>query len=178
MANTTFSGPVRSENGFKTIVKNETTGAITEIATLGTAPVALADGNVTLTNATHSGRALIVPEWYAGQHLHAACSRGRFVLHLRLWRRRSRCDRLHHRHRRRRELLHRRRDFPRHRRWRGFGCVLGRQLELQAAGQCTGCCADPCHGSRRHQLADLGNRCRRDCTCVRRSVIGGRHGRF
>ena len=61
MANTTFSGPVRSENGFKTIVKNETTGAITEIATLGTAPVALADGNVTLTNATHSGRFLIVP---------------------------------------------------------------------------------------------------------------------
>ena len=62
MANTTFSGPVRSENGFKTIVKNETTGAITEIATLGTAPVALADGNVTLTNATHSGRSLIVPD--------------------------------------------------------------------------------------------------------------------
>jgi hypothetical protein len=62
MANTTFSGPVRSENGFKTIVKNETTGAITEIATLGTAPVALADGDVTLTNATHSGRALIVPD--------------------------------------------------------------------------------------------------------------------
>jgi hypothetical protein len=61
MANTTFSGPVRSENGFKTIVKNETTGAITEIATLGAAPVALADGNLTLTNATHSGRILIVP---------------------------------------------------------------------------------------------------------------------
>jgi len=61
MANTTFTGPVRSENGFKTIVKNETTGAITEIATLGTAPVALDDGDVTLTNATHSGRTLIVP---------------------------------------------------------------------------------------------------------------------
>ena len=61
MANTTFTGPVRSENGFKTIVKNETTGAITEIATLGTAPVALDDGDVTLTNATHSGRTLVVP---------------------------------------------------------------------------------------------------------------------
>jgi hypothetical protein len=61
MANTTFSGPVRSENGFKTIVKNETTGAITEIATLGTAPVALADGNVALSNAVHSGRILLVP---------------------------------------------------------------------------------------------------------------------
>lgn len=62
MANTTFSGPVRSENGFKTITKNSTTGAITEIATLGTSPVALADANVTLTNATHSGRILLVPD--------------------------------------------------------------------------------------------------------------------
>ena len=32
MANTTFSGPVRSENGFETIVKNASTGAITKIA--------------------------------------------------------------------------------------------------------------------------------------------------
>ena len=30
MANTTFEGPVRAENGFKQIVKNATTGAITE----------------------------------------------------------------------------------------------------------------------------------------------------
>jgi hypothetical protein len=29
MANTTFNGPVRSENGFQTITKNSTTGAIT-----------------------------------------------------------------------------------------------------------------------------------------------------
>ena len=29
MANTTFNGPVRSENGFETISKNTTTGAIT-----------------------------------------------------------------------------------------------------------------------------------------------------
>ena len=29
MANTTFSGPVRSENGFESITKNATTGAIT-----------------------------------------------------------------------------------------------------------------------------------------------------
>jgi hypothetical protein len=61
MGTSSFSGPVRSENGFKTIVKNETTGAITEIATLGTAPVALADDDVTLSNAVHSGRTLIVP---------------------------------------------------------------------------------------------------------------------
>ena len=61
MANTTFSGPVRSENGFKSVSKNSTTGAITEISTYGGAPVALADGDVTLTNATHSGRVLVVP---------------------------------------------------------------------------------------------------------------------
>lgn len=30
MANTTFNGPVRSENGFKDITKNGTTGAVTE----------------------------------------------------------------------------------------------------------------------------------------------------
>lgn len=29
MANTTFTGPVRSENGFQTITKNATTGAVT-----------------------------------------------------------------------------------------------------------------------------------------------------
>jgi hypothetical protein len=62
MGTTTFSGPVRSENGFKSITKNATTGTITEITTTGGAPVSLADGNVTLTNATHSGRALIVPD--------------------------------------------------------------------------------------------------------------------
>jgi hypothetical protein len=30
MANTSFNGPVRSENGFKAITKNATTGTITE----------------------------------------------------------------------------------------------------------------------------------------------------
>jgi hypothetical protein len=34
MANTTFSGPVRSENGFQVITTNATTGAITTGATL------------------------------------------------------------------------------------------------------------------------------------------------
>jgi hypothetical protein len=61
MGTTTFSGPVRSENGFKTVSKNDATGAITEISTLGTAPVLLADDDVTLSNAVHSGRFLIVP---------------------------------------------------------------------------------------------------------------------
>jgi len=35
MANTTFSGPVRSEGGFQTVTKNETTGAVTVDATFG-----------------------------------------------------------------------------------------------------------------------------------------------
>ena len=62
MANTTFSGPIRSESTIKTISKDSTTGAITEITTFGGAPVSLSDGNVTLTNATHSGRVLLVPD--------------------------------------------------------------------------------------------------------------------
>ena len=62
MANTTFSGPIRSESTIKTISKDATSGAITEVTTLGGAPVSLSDGNVTLTNATHSGRVLLVPD--------------------------------------------------------------------------------------------------------------------
>ena len=61
MATTTFSGPVRSESTVKTISKNATTGAITEIITMGDAPVALGDEDKTLDAATHSGRALAVP---------------------------------------------------------------------------------------------------------------------
>ena len=34
MANTTFNGPVRSENGFQTITKNATTGEVTVTATI------------------------------------------------------------------------------------------------------------------------------------------------
>ena len=37
MANTTFNGPVRSENSFQSITKNATTGAVTVNATLGAA---------------------------------------------------------------------------------------------------------------------------------------------
>ena len=59
MANTTFSGPIRSEDTFKTISKNSSTGAITEIITLGDGPVALGDENKTLDNATHSGSCLL-----------------------------------------------------------------------------------------------------------------------
>ena len=62
MANTTFQGPVRSESTVKTVSKNTSTGAITEITTFGDGPVSLADADVTLTNATHSGRVLLVPD--------------------------------------------------------------------------------------------------------------------
>ena len=37
MANTTFTGPVRSENGFESITKNTSTGAITSNASYGKA---------------------------------------------------------------------------------------------------------------------------------------------
>ena len=49
MANTTFTGPVRSENGFKTIVKSATTGANTNEMTFSqyTATVTVADGATT-----------------------------------------------------------------------------------------------------------------------------------
>ena len=36
MANTTFNGPVRSENGFDTIIKNASTGALTSDMKLST----------------------------------------------------------------------------------------------------------------------------------------------
>ena len=61
MATTTFTGPVRSESTLKTVSKNSSTGAITEIITMGDGPVALGDEDKTLDNATHSGRTLVVP---------------------------------------------------------------------------------------------------------------------
>jgi len=62
MANTTFSGAVRSENGFKSVTKDATTGAITENSTYGDD----ADVSGTLSvagNSTLSGDAnvIIVP---------------------------------------------------------------------------------------------------------------------
>lgn len=49
MANTTFSGPVRSENGFKDITKNSTTGAITGAMTLSNyeTTITVANGDTT-----------------------------------------------------------------------------------------------------------------------------------
>ena len=62
MGTTTFNGPVRSENGFTAVSKNATTGGITELSTYGGAPVTLPNANTTLTNATHSGRVLLVKD--------------------------------------------------------------------------------------------------------------------
>jgi hypothetical protein len=50
MANTTFNGPVRSENGFETISINSSTGAVTVTSTIGPAMSVTslsATGNVT-----------------------------------------------------------------------------------------------------------------------------------
>ena len=49
MANTTFTGPVRSENGFQTIVKSASTGANTNEMTFSqyTATVTVANGDTT-----------------------------------------------------------------------------------------------------------------------------------
>jgi len=49
MANTTFNGPVRSENGFKNIVKSSSTGDLTSEMTLSqyTATITVANGDTT-----------------------------------------------------------------------------------------------------------------------------------
>ena len=49
MAKSTFSGPVRSEDTFKTVSKAASTGTITEVITLGDGPVTLGDEDTTLT---------------------------------------------------------------------------------------------------------------------------------
>ena len=66
MANKTFSGPVRSENGFEVVSKNSSTGAVTTSFTydgsgMQVAPVTLSDADTSLTAATHGGRVVVVP---------------------------------------------------------------------------------------------------------------------
>ena len=51
MANTTFNGPVRSENGFQDITKNATTGAVTSTMTLKTY-----ETTITVTNGATTGK--------------------------------------------------------------------------------------------------------------------------
>jgi hypothetical protein len=62
MANTTFTGPVRSLNGFQTVSVDSTSGAVTILSNTGLAPVALPNENVTLTNAANSGVTNIVAD--------------------------------------------------------------------------------------------------------------------
>ena len=55
MANTTFNGPVRSENGFQTISINGTTGTVTVTGTFGAATSVTtlsATGNITADSAS------------------------------------------------------------------------------------------------------------------------------
>ena len=52
MANTTFNGPVRSENGFQAITINGSTGAVTVNATYG--------ASATVANLTASGGVVIL----------------------------------------------------------------------------------------------------------------------
>ena len=58
MANTTFNGPVRSENGFQTISINATTGAVTVTGTFGAATSVTslaATGGVTAATVSATG---------------------------------------------------------------------------------------------------------------------------
>ena len=56
MANTTFSGPVRSENGFESVTKNTSTGAITKIADLN----GTTGGNSVAADASKEAGALLL----------------------------------------------------------------------------------------------------------------------
>lgn len=62
MANTTFSGPVRSQNGFQSISVDSSTGAVTVLSNAGLAPVALPNANTTITTAANSGVINIVAD--------------------------------------------------------------------------------------------------------------------
>ena len=61
MANTTFNGPVRSQNGFQSISVNSTTGAVTVDATFGTATSVtdLTTTNLVFTDQNHPTTAAI-----------------------------------------------------------------------------------------------------------------------
>ena len=58
MANTTFTGPVRSENGFDNIIKNETTGAITSDMKLSVYSTSIA---IAATGTDHKETSIGIP---------------------------------------------------------------------------------------------------------------------
>jgi hypothetical protein len=61
MANTTFNGPVRSQNGFQSITKSATTGAVTVTGTFGaaTSVTDLTTTNLVFTDQNHPTKAAI-----------------------------------------------------------------------------------------------------------------------
>jgi hypothetical protein len=61
MANTTFSGPVRSQNGFETVSINPNSGAVTVTSTLGTTTSVtnLTTSNLVFTDQNHPSTAAI-----------------------------------------------------------------------------------------------------------------------
>ena len=61
MENSTFSGPVRSQNGFETVSINSTTGAVTTTSTLGvtTSVTNLTATNLVFTDQNHPSTAAI-----------------------------------------------------------------------------------------------------------------------
>lgn len=67
MANTTFNGPVRSENGFQTISEDGNTGAVTTTATFGPATsitsLTVSGGTVILTGLPTSNPAVAGQLW-------------------------------------------------------------------------------------------------------------------
>ena len=72
MANTTFNGPVRSQNGFQTISVNSSTGAVTTTSTIGPATSVdsvSATGNVTADNDINALKSMnSIPEGYTVNH--------------------------------------------------------------------------------------------------------------
>jgi len=58
MANTTFSGPVRSENGFSSIAKNSTTGAVTSNMSLSTYTATI---TIAATGTSHKESSIGIP---------------------------------------------------------------------------------------------------------------------
>jgi len=61
MANTTFTGPVRSQNGFQSITQSATTGAVTVTGTFGatTSVTNLTTTNLVFTDQNHPSKAAI-----------------------------------------------------------------------------------------------------------------------
>ena len=61
MANTTFTGPVRSQNGFQSITQSATTGAVTVTGTFGatTSVTNLTTTNLFFTDQNHPSKAAI-----------------------------------------------------------------------------------------------------------------------